>query len=65
MFYLEMNAKKYKIEDSFQFKKSNSEVTFQDITIDFSEGTIADIPYKYQEVKIYNNTDEVVFTRFC
>lgn len=65
MFYLSINKKQYKIEDSFQFKKSNNEVTFQDVTVDFSEGTIADIPYKYQEVKICNDNDEVVFTRIC
>lgn len=63
MFYLSMNNKNYKIQNNFQIKKSNSEVTFQDIAIDFSKGTIADIPYKYQEVKIYNN-NKIVFTGF-
>ena len=46
------NNKDFKIIDNYGFKSSNNEVTFNDITIDFTGCTLADIPYKYQEIKI-------------
>ena len=46
------NNKDFKIIDNYGFKSSNNEVTFNDITIDFTDCTLADIPYKYQEIKI-------------
>ena len=48
MFYIILNKKKYNVLNNLQIKQENSEVTFQDITVDFTNGTIADIPYKYQ-----------------
>lgn len=46
------NNKAYKMIGSYSIKYSNNEVTFNDITIDFTNGTILDMPYKYQEIKI-------------
>ena len=60
MFYIILNKKKYNVLNNLQIKQENSEVTFQDITVDFTNGTIVDIPYKYQEIKIYNNKDDIV-----
>lgn len=52
------NNKSYKIIGSYNIKYSNNEVTFNDITIDFSGGTIMDIPFKYQEIKIVEAENE-------
>ena len=65
------NNKPYKMLDQYGYKFSSNEVTFNDITIDFTDCTIADIPYKYQEIKIMKaDTEEnilngtVLFTGF-
>lgn len=65
------NNKAFDILNKYSFKTSNNEVTFNDITIDFTDGTLADIPYKYQEIKIRraeNGNDilngEIVFTGY-
>lgn len=46
------NNKAFKMINEYGYKFSSNEVTFNDITIDFTECSIADIPYKYQEIKI-------------
>ena len=46
------NNKAFKIINQYGYKSSNNEVTFNDIKVDFTDCTIADIPYKYQEIKI-------------
>lgn len=65
------NNKAFKILNQYGFKFSNNEVTFNDIVIDFTEGTIADIPFKYQEIKIMQADNEgnilngeILFTGF-
>lgn len=67
------NKKAFKILDSFTIKQSNAEVTFNDITIDFTGYSLLDIPFKYQELKIIqaeteeeilNENGKVVFTGF-
>ena len=67
------NKKAFKILNSFTIKQSNAEVTFNDITIDFTGYSLLDIPFKYQELKIIqaeteeeilNENGEVVFTGF-
>lgn len=67
------NKKAFKILDSFTIKQSNAEVTFNDITIDFTGYSLLDIPFKFQELKIIqaeteeeilNGSGEVVFTGF-
>ena len=52
------NNKSFKILNGYNFKFSNNEVTFNDIIIDFTGCTIADIPYKYQEIKIMQADNE-------
>lgn len=46
------NNKAFNILNRYNLKASSNEVTFADITIDFTDCTIADIPYKYQEISI-------------
>lgn len=65
------NNKAFDILNKYSFKTSNNEVTFNDITIDFTNRTLVDIPYKYQEIKIRraeNENDilngEIVFTGY-
>lgn len=67
------NKKAFKILDGFTIKQSNAEVTFNDITIDFTGYSLLDIPFKYQELKIIqaeteeeilNENGEVVFAGF-
>lgn len=67
------NKKAFKILDGFTIKQSNAEVTFNDITIDFTGYSLLDIPFKYQELKIIqaeteeeilSENGEVVFTGF-
>lgn len=67
------NKKAFKILDGFTIKQSNAEVTFNDITIDFTGYSLLDIPFKYQELKIIqaeaeeeilNGSGEVIFAGF-
>lgn len=46
------NDKKFKILNEYSLNFSSNEVTFNDITIDFSKNTLSDIPYKFQKVEI-------------
>ena len=46
------NNKAFEIQDEYNIQFSNNEVTFNDITIDFTGYTLADIPYKYQKIEI-------------
>lgn len=52
------NNKAFKILNEYGFKFSNNEVTFNDITIDFTGMSITDIPFKYQEIKIMQAESE-------
>lgn len=52
MIRLIYNNKTFKILNNFRISQSNKEVTFNDITIDFTGYTLADMPLKYQEVQI-------------
>lgn len=65
------NNKAFKIIDNYRISTSNSEVTFNDITIDFTNHLIEDIPYKFQEVQIIKaDTEqdilngEIIFTGY-
>lgn len=65
------NNKSFKILNQYSFKFSNNEVSFNDIKIDFTGHSFADIPYKYQEIKIIEaeneesiKNGEVIFTGF-
>lgn len=52
------NNKTFKILNDYSIKSSNNEVTFTDITIDFTGKTFEDIPYKYQEIQIKEGENE-------
>lgn len=52
MIRLIYNNKAFRILNEYQFNQNNKEVTFNDITIDFTGYSIADIPLKFQEIQI-------------
>lgn len=52
------NNKAFDILNSYTITNSCKDVTFNDITIDFTGYTFADIPLKYQEVKIKECEDD-------
>ena len=52
------NNKMFEIIDEYSIKSSNNEVTFNDIKIDFTNCTLADIPYKYQKIEIIEGENE-------
>lgn len=52
MIKLIYNNKAFDILGGFDITSSNNEVTFNDITIDFTGYTLEDMPLKYQEIKI-------------
>lgn len=64
---IKYNGKLFKMLDNCGFKSSNNEVTFNDITIDFTGYSLADIPFKYQKievVEIEEGQEEVIFTGY-
>lgn len=63
MTVLKYNNKSFKILNEYSYKKSNNEVTFNDISIDFTNRSFADIPFKYQKVEIIKD-DIVQFTGY-
>lgn len=63
------NNKRFRLIDSFQFEFTNNEVSFQDIMIDFTGMSLEDMPFKYQEIKVYqckseNDEGELIFSGF-
>lgn len=61
------NGKLFKMLDNCGFKFSNNEVTFNDVKIDFTGYSLADIPFKYQKievVEIEEGREEVIFTGY-
>lgn len=71
MLRLVYNKKSFKILNEYSIKSSNSDVSFSDITIDFSGCSLIDIPFKYQEITIREAINEeeilegkVIFTGF-
>ena len=64
---IKYNGKLFKMLDNCGFKSSNNEVTFNDIIIDFTGYSLADIPFKYQKievVEIEEGQEEVIFTGY-
>lgn len=59
------NKKAFKILNEYGYKFSSNEVTFNDITIDFTDCSIADIPFKYQEIQIRQaETENDILTNY-
>lgn len=52
MIRLIYNKKAFKIVDEYNLQFSNNEVTFSEITIDFTGHSLIDIPFKYQKIEI-------------
>ncbi|MBQ3415936.1 MAG: hypothetical protein IJH39_11525 [Clostridia bacterium] len=64
MIRLVYNNKAFKILNEYNITNSSKDVTFNDITIDFTGYTLADTPLKYQEVQIKECADnEDIFTQ--
>lgn len=57
MIRLVYNNKVFRILNNYNITNSSKDVTFNDITIDFTGYTLADTPLKYQEVKIKECAD--------
>lgn len=62
--YAIWNGKKFKLIDNIEINKSSREISFSDLTVDFANYTIDDLPYAQQEVKIYDKNNDLVFTGF-
>ena len=62
--YAFWNNKKYKILNSINIKKSSREVTYTDLTLDFSKCNLLDLPLAQQEIKIYDKDDMLIFNGF-
>lgn len=58
MIKLIYNNKAFEILNYFEYTQNNSEVTFNDITIDFTGHTLDDMPLKYQEIQIKECDDD-------
>lgn len=58
------NNKDYKIINSIEIDKSSREVTYTDLTLDFSKCKIEDLPYAQQEVQIIDKNGNLKFTGF-
>lgn len=63
MTYLEYSGKKFKILNSYTINTSSRQVTFTDLTIDFTNKTLSDLPIKYQEVQIKKDK-KVIYTGY-
>lgn len=60
---LNYNNKSFRVLDEFGFKESNNEVTFNDITVDFTNCSLADMPFKYQEIELLKDNN-IIFTGY-
>ena len=58
------NNKDFKIINSIKINKSSREVTYTDLTLDFSKATMEDLPFAQQEVKIIDKNGNLKFTGF-
>lgn len=58
------NNKDFKIVNSIEINKSSREVTYTDLTLDFSKATMEDLPFAQQEVKIIDKNGNLKFTGF-
>ena len=56
--------KDFKIINSIEINKSSREVTYTDLTLDFSKSTMEDLPYAQQEVQIIDKNGNLKFTGF-
>ena len=59
MVRLVYNNKAFKIENNYNIEFSSNEVTFNDVTINFTGYSLADIPYKYQKIEIRESEEDI------
>ena len=64
MYYAKFNNKRYNLLDSMTITKASNEVRYSDIRIDAPNITSQDLPVKYQEVGIYDEDDNLIFTGY-
>ena len=57
--------KDFKIINNIEISKSSREVTYTDLTIDFSKCTIEDLPLAQQEVQIIDKNRKLKIYWFC
>ena len=57
---LKIRNKYYKMLNEYTIQNSSREVKFSDVTIDFSKGSIADLPLQYEEIQIIKGTQEEI-----
>ncbi len=57
--------KDFKIINNIEISKSSREVTYTDLTIDFSKCAIEDLPLAQQEVQIIDKNREFEIYWFC
>ena len=57
----------YRLIDGYNVEESSREVKFSNLTLDFTNKTIADLPLKYQEcqlVDINDDSEEIIYTGY-
>lgn len=64
MWYAKWNDKQCKLIDNIDTNKSSREVTYSDLTLDFSDCTTEDLPYAQQEIQIIDRNNNLIFTGF-
>ena len=69
MIRLKIRNNYFRIIDDYQVNESSREVKFSSLKVDFTNKTIADLPLKYQEVKLvelddYYNITKTVYTGY-
>ena len=57
---LKIRDKYYKMLNEYTIQNSSREVKFSDVTIDFSNGNIIDLPLQYEEIQIVKGTQEEI-----
>lgn len=63
--YAKFNDTNYKILTNPQIDKSSKEMVFSSITIDFRDGTIDDLPMKWQEIQIIDLEENLIYTGYA
>lgn len=60
------NKKRFRIVDTLQLTKSSQKVSYGNLTVDFSEAEINDLPFYLQEIKIIDekDNDKLIFTGY-
>lgn len=60
MIKLKYNNKLYKMIGTYNYEKSSREVKYSNVTIEFTGLTSSDLPKKYQECQVVDDTDNTI-----